>query len=829
MDDKDTLLRGAKAFASRYTHLSAEDQRTALSARHPRDLQRIAGDGAEELFQNLEAFRQLESEGFNFTLTQASAQNNKPSAASNRASGAIAGAGLVAAAGAQSLMEDKSYEGYKKSFKKMAEDAGKQWEKEEERLKKEEEEFRKKGKTPPERDPNRFTSKEEYMDSHLRTSHDYLASTDPKKAKKWAQEHPEDMHLSRAIDRMAVFDKKLTFEEFKQIRQRYIEKAAIAGATPEQTIELQARAASEMNNLLVSANPELAKKGATLHGDRGLTTAHNANRQRQIDYAKKNQSRISKLLGRDPIKEFGEEIKLSEESGASAAQSQQSPSAPQVAQAAAVGAATANYSNGDESMEEMEPDVPPPPPPMSTKPMPKMPPYPSDTKPTPPPPSPTRGKPRRGISAGALPGASGAKKAMKAAGFLAKLAANDPRAWAKLIGAFIGAFLIIFLFMLAYIWVNACEIAGQYPWGQDLLQALAKRDCASDNPSGVPPPPEGVTIIKEAVDENGDKIESIANRKPITYVIKVTYNPDEATVPLNDLILFDRPDFDFDLVSATEPYTPRTDAIGPIISWGLSDHNSDGDNNFEFRLVVLPKQEDFKAINRAFFNEEAAPSGDLMVGADAAPSDNTCGGKYNTKNNLNFGDPVCSYTPAKFSAYIKEVDPNANNWEFWEDISISEGSSPNIGGNINSLGGGGSGTFQMYPSDTIDNHGLNGKSWPPPSNVSNPPHGDVTWQRQIQQAVGWNNYLSRVNRKFVYWGTAYCLCYFDSYRNSHKGWCNDIIRLKATRCPYQCDPNSCSIYTDRLAKKRGNAVNCRQYRCNIGKTGRDANTDKPWN
>lgn len=78
MDDKDTLLRGAKAFTNRYAHLSAENQRIALSAKRPQDLQRIAGDGAEELFQNLEAFRRLEAEGFNFTLTEASPPQKLP-------------------------------------------------------------------------------------------------------------------------------------------------------------------------------------------------------------------------------------------------------------------------------------------------------------------------------------------------------------------------------------------------------------------------------------------------------------------------------------------------------------------------------------------------------------------------------------------------------------------------------------------------------------------------------------------------------------------------------------------------------------------------------
>jgi len=338
------------------------------------------------------------------------------------------------------------------------------------------------------------------------------------------------------------------------------------------------------------------------------------------------------------------------------------------------------------------------------------------------------------------------------------------------------------------------------------------------------PPPEGVTFDKEAVDASGQKVEKVDNGDNIKYEIVVKYDTDVAVVPLEEILVIDGPRYEYEFVSASGIYQQASNTI----IWRLSENSYTGTSiyTFTFTLVIKPLKEDFISKNALYINTLSTgggggggggggSTGDLTEGRDSAPTNNRCDGQWFVGSHPNFGDPVCSYTPEKFSAYIKEVETKDKNAEFWEDISIAEGGSPRIGGNINVLGSGGAGTFQMIPrTGELHNHGPG--NWPGPAGPSSP-HGDVTWQRQIEQAVGWNNYLNKLSpsRNFMYWGTAYCLCYFDSYRKSGKGWCDDIIEQKAVRCPYQCpNGNSCSIYTDRLGEKRGNEIKCGQYPCN---------------
>lgn len=205
-------------------------------------------------------------------------------------------------------------------------------------------------------------------------------------------------------------------------------------------------------------------------------------------------------------------------------------------------------------------------------------------------------------------------------------------------------------------------------------------------------------------------------------------------------------------------------------------------------------------------------TGDLYVGATSLPTNDTCKGQYSgvmadlskswpeMKGNTNFADPVCSYRPDKFKQVLEATETKSENIPFWTDIMRTEGAIMTVGGLKDSSGkiiyhaSGPFGKFQMGRS-----YPLPGKKW---SSVDD--RGDTTWQKQIENAVGYNKVLAQNNNNFGYWGTAMCLCYFDYYRNSNKGWCDDIIKAHQVRCPYACTGGlRCSKPTDNVGSDYG--------------------------
>lgn len=581
MDDKDTLIRGGQSLVQRWPYFSSEDQQIILSAKEAGDLHRIAGDGAQRLFEDLQAYRQLKSEGFSISLPKASASiSGGPGRAASATSGALAGAGLAAAAGVENIMKDKSYEGVTKKVTEAAEKAGEEWEEGEKKLQSEEAKQRSKGKTPKERSSS-FASKEDYMDYHLRVSYDSIAASDPKKAKAWAQAHPDNTHLSSAIDRGEMWNKKLTFEEFEKIREGYVARASLAGADPKQVAALQLKASSELNSLLLRANPELAKKWAVDHGDRGLASAYNSTRERQIELAKKRQGRISKILKRDPTKKLGEAIAVP-------AAASTPPKLPTLTKEEWLSAYGANTRTGSQGTIRTAPIVTT----TSSKSTPA-------TTSTPNPSSQSPGPRRRG-----LPGTAGGARAAKAAALASRLAAGDPKAWLRIFLRYvlpISLLVVIFIFiMLIYLWIRACEIAAQYPFGQDLLEAFSKTDCPTSSNTEVPSPPRGVTIGKNDPPdiENGGTLE---------YNIELRYNPNDSEITVEqfrDLTVVERPNFEFTLDPAlptTGPYDRQSDSLGDFITWKVSDLQSNP-NDFEIDIDfnIIPVGNNFKAVNTVY-------------------------------------------------------------------------------------------------------------------------------------------------------------------------------------------------------------------------------------
>ncbi|KKQ66901.1 MAG: hypothetical protein US86_C0002G0018 [Candidatus Daviesbacteria bacterium GW2011_GWA2_38_24] len=126
-----------------------------------------------------------------------------------------------------------------------------------------------------------------------------------------------------------------------------------------------------------------------------------------------------------------------------------------------------------------------------------------------------------------------------------------------------------------------------------------------------------------------------------------------------------------------------------------------------------------------------------------APSTNDCSSKYTTeilKNplNINYGDPVCSFTKDDLYKLLKQQDPqNADFW-FVKVIPCESTYSPNAynPGAVDTTGAWG--LFQM-------GRGKNGVY----------DHGDVVWQQQISNAITYNNnVLAPIGRKWQYWHCA---------------------------------------------------------------------------
>lgn len=192
--------------------------------------------------------------------------------------------------------------------------------------------------------------------------------------------------------------------------------------------------------------------------------------------------------------------------------------------------------------------------------------------------------------------------------------------------------------------------------------------------------------------------------------------------------------------------------------------------------------------------------GDLYAGMDSPPSDKTCN-KYGGIMNIievdtklspfkeqlkpaNFGDPECTYTPKKFKQVIADTlnKPVTDSMvDFWSDLADCESGSPNghDAGNHNSSGNcaalGTWGRFQMCSNNPP------GQPWKKLSY-----RGDVTWQRQIQNAI-WTN--KQQDNSFEYWGTARCMCATKKYKDQPV--CAKLWE-KQRACEKNNKPSSCS-------------------------------------
>lgn len=312
----------------------------------------------------------------------------------------------------------------------------------------------------------------------------------------------------------------------------------------------------------------------------------------------------------------------------------------------------------------------------------------------------------------------------------------------------------------------------------------------------------------------------IANGQNIKYKIIVLYDPKEARPNLDELLLVDTLPPGTTLVpKGTTGIYDSTSSPGTII-WKLSKNtptkNTDDGISYDFDLILDP-QDDLTVENKITIkigdladNPGGGEGGDLTglyEGADSRPTNNDCG-KYGDKadgtdgimtriqkkwpglgDKTNYGDPVCSYTDAKFEKVIELTETkHPENIPFWKDIAQSEGSSANstdVPGNAEEKGTWG--RFQMRRSFPLP-----GKTWDPEKND----RGDVPWQKQIENAISKNNSDTDRGYAFDYWGTAYCICWWPKYRAAP--YCQDLIKNNRLR-----DPNTCQNNDTEAIGKRG--------------------------
>lgn len=319
------------------------------------------------------------------------------------------------------------------------------------------------------------------------------------------------------------------------------------------------------------------------------------------------------------------------------------------------------------------------------------------------------------------------------------------------------------------------------------------------------PLPKGTSVEASSPDVN--------NNSNIKYSIKVTVDS-SFDGDVNDLILTFVITYEHSFISDS----PNNDAtrqgeLGKAYIWNFSEHPQPN-NVFNFELVVDPTRSDFVAEAKLAvatyipsLNDGQAPApdpgpdpGNINYGIDSPPTDNTCGGRWrvqmdkteaSVKNYIkegrltgsagtgyNFGDPVCSFSRDKLKKVIDEYEINDDRANFWMDITYCEGT-PNSFGNQDSPMGP-AGHFQMGIGQPIVF-----KPW----QADKPNRGDVTWQRQAQNAVKFNNGRKAIGEDFTYWGAARCLCYFDEYKKMN--YCDDIVKQGLQRSPAACGNDKC--------------------------------------
>lgn len=734
MDNENKLrTESAKWYAGEVSKMAADKQHVALNAKAFSDFRAAFGGNAQALWEAREAFRSEAARGNRYQIrhsTQTSNEHDERKPSNLTLGSAAAGVAVMATSPLGFLRRD-NYDKLQKNVTKRTTAAEKYWDEQEKKF---QEELK---KNPSLKRPEGMArSREEAAERVRREALDTYTRIHNNKVKKWSQENPNDLHLAQSIDRIELEKKDLTYEEFNKIRSRYSERAGkgLEASESEENRELAAKrmlaASNEMNDRMVRFSEKDARKWAKESGDQGLLDAIERKRQQDIEYARKNQGRISKALGRDPAARF----------------------AP------------------------LTPTALP-----HTSPSPARAPLPPASRPGGPK-TQKRGSKKR-VSASGL-----GKKAASLA------ARNPVLAFWIAVGAIAGIAIIglIVAFWVAVNY--SCEHWTDDPikyaplallgsaTGLCTLEGVAQVD-VSVNPPGVTAEIEGPS---EAV--NNADIEytitvkydpTVLDAPPLdkvnVYVValyehqfvsatgKYDRDKDEDGNAYTWWNLQDNyngsNDFEFKLIL----HPSNTNFVATI-----SIYASD---KYIPVTIIVPGSTGGGDYTEWDDSLPAIDNSDINAGRDHEPTHYTCGGKYtdimnavkrnfnSTKGNrmfgtgTNFGDPVCSFTRPKLKKVIAQYEKRPAYQDFYYRIARCE--SPNITG---------PNAFSNLNNTTQWGHFQMGRSNPRPGKpyeAGNVTRGDLPWQRQVQVAIERNKTVN--SDRFNYWQAAQCLCSFSQY------------------------------------------------------------------
>lgn len=672
--------------------------------------------------------------------------------------------GLAAGAAGVFLLAPESYKDAVESVERHANLSLSQWEREEEELKKSR-------KTPP---PGRPKTREEAYERAHNESYDDLVRKNHYRAKRWALKNPDDTALAQALDRRELQRKDLTYQELKDLRNKYLINETEKWKTTDpgkrsvlpDHLDLADR---EFHDRLLLHSPEQAREWAKAYNNPELHVA--IERKRQADEERRNNSNIRKKYY-----ESGLEEKVSK--------------AKTKLKKSKAGKAFTRVSDGYKKITDI---------PSRTKD------YLTQTRI-----GKTISKIRNKINyAFGAPGRAynrvksrilssrlgrfgsklnrigkRIKNLLNPVSFLTRFFARTliKAAIAGVVGFISSVLSFVVVALISFIagvtglaTATIALVVSAVGWPVTLGLALIffliffftffHIPClifCNDNGVIQESPYVGISYSIIAEDQDG----RINNGENLKYTIIISHNRDEAQIPLEDVTLYSLIPPGTIFVSATGNY----DLSEPgKISWKLYPENQTTQDDFSpnkafvFNLVVDPD-------NDIVVNNRISIDGGITVnpiGDNLAPNDNFCEGniyEYVLRNDLlpkNYGDPSCTLDTAaerdQLYALLQSKDPQ---WaDFWFNIIIpgESGYRPNTWARPV--------PDEEDPRDVLSDTGAWGLfqmgSTDPPGKLTNRSgtyRGDLTWPEQVDTAIARNNYLEKRGLLFKYWQVAIEYC-----------------------------------------------------------------------
>lgn len=258
--------------------------------------------------------------------------------------------------------------------------------------------------------------------------------------------------------------------------------------------------------------------------------------------------------------------------------------------------------------------------------------------------------------------------------------------------------------------------------------------------------------------------ENIKNRVGFFYF-------SNASCSIDDIVLVDTLPSASTFVSATGKYEKGVDpnVPGGTIKWKIKENSptlprvGNGADQYVFEVEHKP-QDNIIATSKVSMEGCKLPvktygceydPNDLTCGAEDAPSTLKCDGTDGSlevtdstydvltlsgklkRTDANFGDPKCSFSRAKLEKLIEQEEPVVENRTSWMRITvcISPGMGPNLypekAGN-SEKDKNGWGLFGMKRRADVNNYFDQ-------TERDSPERGDVPWQKQVQNAINYNN------------------------------------------------------------------------------------------